>query len=150
MAIKLDALQNLPEIDFLSDLNITQETIAEEMLEDYQSKYEELTGKEITLYPANTERLKMQIVAGEIYQIYEYISYLFSQNFIQYMDREVLENWGATLGYAETNIKAATCIVLMMCLILMLKYLPGQGPLPVMMFILLLMKAAYYKRESPL
>lgn len=111
MAIKLDALQNLPEIDFLSDLNITQETIAEEMLEDYQSKYEELTGKEITLYPANTERLKMQIVVGEIYQIYEYISYLFSQNFIQYMDREVLENWGATLGYAETNIKAATCIL---------------------------------------
>ena len=111
MASNLDALQNLPEIDFLSDLNITQETIAEEMLEDYQSKYEELTGKEITLYPANIERLKMQIVAGEIYQIYEYISYLFSQNFIQYMDREVLENWGATLGYAETNIKAATCIL---------------------------------------
>lgn len=111
MASNLDALQNLPEIDFLSDLNITQETIAEEMLEDYQSKYEELTGKEITLYPAKTERLKMQIVAGEIYQIYEYISYLFSQNFIQYMDREVLENWGATLGYAETNIKAATCIL---------------------------------------
>ena len=32
MASKLDALQNLPEIDFLSDLNITQETIAEDML----------------------------------------------------------------------------------------------------------------------
>lgn len=105
----VDALQNLPEIDFLSDLNITQETIAQEMIEDYQSKYEELTGKEITLYPANSERLKMQIVAGEIYQIYEYISYLFSQNFIQYMDREVLENWGATLGYSGTNIRAATC-----------------------------------------
>ena len=111
MANNVDALQNLPEIDFLSDLNITQETIAQEMIEDYQNKYEELTGKEITLYPANTERLKMQIVAGEMYQIYEYISYLFSQNFIQYMDREVLENWGATLGYMQTNIKAATCIL---------------------------------------
>lgn len=111
MANNVDALQNLPEIDFLSDLNITQETIAQEMIEDYQNKYEELTGKEITLYPANTERLKMQIVAGEMYQIYEYISYLFSQNFIQYMERNVLENWGATLGYAQTNIKAATCIL---------------------------------------
>lgn len=111
MANNVDALQNLPEIDFLSDLNITQETIAQEMIEDYQNKYEELTGKEITLYPANTERMKMQIVAGEMYQIYEYISYLFSQNFIQYMDREVLENWGATLGYMQTNIKAATCIL---------------------------------------
>lgn len=111
MANNVDALQNLSEIDFLSDLNITQETIAQEMIEDYQNKYEELTGKEITLYPANTERLKMQIVAGEMYQIYEYISYLFSQNFIQYMDREVLENWGATLGYMQTNIKAATCIL---------------------------------------
>lgn len=97
MASNFGALLNLPEIDFLSDLNITQETIAGEMLEDYQSKYEELTGKEITLYPAHTERLKMQIVAGEIYQTYEYISYLFSQNFIQYMDREVLENWGLRL-----------------------------------------------------
>lgn len=111
MANNVDALQNLPEIDFLSDLNITQETIAQEMIEDYQNKYEELTGKEITLYPANSERLKMQIVAGELYQTYEFISYLFSQNFIQYMERNVLENWGATLGYAQTNIKAATCIL---------------------------------------
>ena len=111
MANNVDALQNLPEIDFLSDLNISQETIAQEMIEDYQDKYEELTGNEITLYPANSERLKMQIVAGEVYQIYEYISYLFSQNFIQYMERNVLENWGATLGYAQTNIKAATCIL---------------------------------------
>lgn len=111
MANSVDALLNLPEIDFLSDLNISQETIAQEMIEDYQDKYEELTGNEITLYPANSERLKMQIVAGEVYQIYEYISYLFSQNFIQYMERNVLENWGATLGYAQTNIKAATCIL---------------------------------------
>lgn len=111
MANNVDALQNLPEIDFLSDLNISQETIAQEMIEDYQNKYEELTGKEITLYPANSERLKMQIVAGELYQTYEFISYLFSQNFIQYMERNVLENWGATLGYAQTNIKAATCIL---------------------------------------
>lgn len=111
MANNVDALQNLPEIDFLSDLNISQETIAQEMIEDYQDKYEELTGNEITLYPANSERLKMQIVAGELYQTYEFISYLFSQNFIQYMERNVLENWGATLGYAQTNIKAATCIL---------------------------------------
>lgn len=111
MANNVDALQNLPEIDFLGDLNISQETIAQEMIEDYQDKYEELTGNEITLYPANSERLKMQIVAGELYQTYEFISYLFSQNFIQYMERNVLENWGATLGYAQTNIKAATCIL---------------------------------------
>ena len=77
MASNLDALQNLPEIDFLSDLNITQETIAEEMLEDYQSKYEELIGKEITLYPATICIFNLSVLAG-----YNVISFPISSSYL--------------------------------------------------------------------
>lgn len=109
MANSIADLEALPEIDFLEDEGITLEGIQEEMITDYQKKYFELTGDEMTLYPANPRRLEMNVIAGEIYQAYEYMSYLFRQNFIRYMEDDVLWNWGANLGFAGTNLRAAKC-----------------------------------------
>ena len=42
---------------------------------------------------------------------YEYMSYIFKQNFIKYMEEDVLKNWGATLGFSGSNLKPAVCIL---------------------------------------
>ena len=86
MADSISDLENLPEINFLEDLGITLESIQEEMVADYQDRYGEVTGKEQPLYPGNPMRLMLNVIAGEIYQAYEYMSYVFKQNFIKYMD----------------------------------------------------------------
>ncbi|MFG6330026.1 MAG: baseplate J/gp47 family protein [Lachnospiraceae bacterium] len=109
MADNISDLDNLPEINFLEDFGITLESLQEEMVADYQDRYEEITGKEQLLYPGNPVRLMLNVIAGEIYQAYEYVSYVFRQNFIKYMDEDVLKNWGATLGFTGNNLKPAKC-----------------------------------------
>lgn len=107
----LEDLEKLPDIDMLADEGITLESIQEEMIVDYQNKYEEVTNEEMVLYPANPKRLEMNVIAGQLYQIYEFASFLFKQNFIKYMQDDVLWNWGGNLGFSGSNLKSAECIL---------------------------------------
>lgn len=109
MANSIEDLEALPDINLLEDEGVTLEGIQEEMISDYQEAYKQYTGEEITLYPANPKRLEMNVIAGQIYQVYEFASYLFNQNFIRYMEDDVLWNWGANLGFAGSNLRAAVC-----------------------------------------
>lgn len=111
MANSIEDLEALPPIDMLEDDGITLEGIQEEMVADYQDAYLQYTGEEITLYPANPKRLELGVIAGQIYQAYEFASYLFNQNFIRYMEDDVLWNWGANLGFAGSNLRAASCML---------------------------------------
>lgn len=111
MANNIEDLESLPDITVLEDDGITLENIMDEMIQDFQDAYYGKTGEEYILYPANERRIELQVIAGQIYQAYEYGEYLFKQNFIKYMEDDVLKNWGATLGFSETNAKAATVIL---------------------------------------
>ncbi len=111
MANSIEDLEALPPIDMLEDDGITLEGIQEEMIADYQDAYLQYTGEEVTLYPANPKRLELGVIAGQIYQAYEFASYLFNQNFIRYMEDDVLWNWGANLGFAGSNLRAASCVL---------------------------------------
>lgn len=111
MASSIKELEKLPAIDLLSDFGITLQKITEDMISDYQEKYEELTKEECVLYPAHPRRLELQVVAGQIYQNYEYMNYMFKQNFLPYMTDSVLWNWGANLGFAGSNLRAAVCMM---------------------------------------
>lgn len=109
MANSIEDLETLPDIDLLGDEEITLESIQEELIADYQDAYEEYTGEEITLYPAHPKRLELNVIGGQLYQVYEFASYLFKQNFIRYMEDDVLWNWGANIGFADSALSAATC-----------------------------------------
>lgn len=109
MANSIEDLEALPDIDMLEDEGITLEGIQEEMIADYQEAYQMFTGEEIILYPAHPRRLEMNVIAGQIYQVYEFASYLFKQNFIRYMEDDVLRNWGGNLGFTDNNLRAAAC-----------------------------------------
>lgn len=109
MANSIEDLEMLPDVDILKDEGITLESISDDMVTDYQDKWGEIEGKNITLHPGHPKRLELNVVAGQIYQVYEYASYLFNQNLIKYMEDDVLWNWGANIGFAEKNIAAAHC-----------------------------------------
>lgn len=107
MANSIEDLYKLPDVNLLEDEEISLESIQEEMIRDYQIKYKEETGEDVTLYPAHPKRLELQVVSGQLYQIYEFASYLFKQNLLRYMDDATLWNWGANLGFAESNVSYA-------------------------------------------
>lgn len=108
MMNQIDDLEALPEIDLLAEEGISIEQIQQEMIEDYEYAYEQYTGREMILYPANERRLELNIVAGQLYQMCERMNYFFRRNFIRYMEDVDLENWGANFGYAIPDAKAAT------------------------------------------
>ncbi len=107
MSSNIEYLESLPDIDLLQDEGITLESIMQEMREDYEEAYEEATGKECVLYPADPYRLLMNVVAGQIYQAYQFAQERFKQNFIRYMDDDLLLHWGANLGYRIQDARPA-------------------------------------------
>ncbi len=109
MANSIADLEALPDIDMLAEDGITLDSIREEMIADYQEQYNKENDTELTLYPAHPRRLELNVIAGQIYQAYEFAQYLFKQNLIRYMDDDVLWNWGANLGFSESNLAAARC-----------------------------------------
>lgn len=111
MQNQIERLEELPDIDPLAEEGISLEQIQQEMIEDYEYAYEQYTGEEMILYPANERRLEINIVAGQIYQMYERFAYFFRRNFIRYMEDSDLENWGANFGYMVSDAKAATVML---------------------------------------
>ena len=88
MMNQIDNLEALPEIDLLAEEGISIEQIQQEMIEDYESAYEQYTGREMILSPANERLLELNIVAGQFYQMCERMNYFFRRNFIRYMEEQ--------------------------------------------------------------
>lgn len=103
-----DTWDNLPDIDPLADEEITIEGIVAEMVQSYEEKYEEITGEELTLYPADERKIRINAVAEMLYQLAQFGADCFKQNFLKYSFGASLKNLGANIGYAETGEEAAT------------------------------------------
>lgn len=103
-----DTWDNLPDIDPLADEGITIEEIVAEMVQSYEDKYEEITGEELTLYPADERKIRINAVAEMLYQLAQFGADCFKQNFLKYSFGSSLKNLGANIGYAETGEEAAT------------------------------------------
>ena len=105
---RIDSLNNLPEINILEDEGISIESIINDMIADYESKWEELTGEALTLYPGDSRRLMIDVLAGKLYQLAAVINERYKLNFVQYMYGDFLKNWAANFGYKENGLEAAT------------------------------------------
>lgn len=105
---KIDVLDNLPPIDMLADEGITFETIVNEMIADYEAYWKELTGEELTLYPADSRRIMLNVTAGKLYQLATIINERHKLNFLQYMYGDFTRNWAANFGFKEDGVESAT------------------------------------------
>lgn len=105
------ALENLPEISILNDEGITLESIQNKMIADYEQRYEELTGKAISLYPADEDRIKLMVVAGMYYQLCVIMDENYKMNFLPNMYGDRLKNWAANFGFVEDGVKRATVVL---------------------------------------
>ncbi len=107
----IGALENLPEINMLADEGITFESILHEMIADYEEKWEELTGEKLLLYPADSRRIMLNVVAGKLYQLATIINERHKLNFLQYMYGDFLKNWAGNFGFKEDGIESASVIL---------------------------------------
>lgn len=108
MLNSIEEVQALPDLDLLDDLGVSLEGIIDEMVEDYETAYEERTGRQKILYAGDRDRILINVIAGQLYQAQERAAYLFRRNFLKWMEDEDLENWGANFGYSVPDAQAAS------------------------------------------
>lgn len=107
----IDVLKNLPEINLLKDEGITFDNIVNDMVSDYEYKYKELKGEELTIYPADSRRIMLNTTAGKLYQLAVIMNERHRLNFLQYMYGDFLKNWGSNFGFSETGLESAKTVL---------------------------------------
>lgn len=89
----LNTIKNLPDISFID--NLTLEDIKSQLLNDFITKYQEITGKRIQLSKADPNRIIMLGCAQLIYQGFQNIDKAGKMNFLKYAYGDYLENVAA-------------------------------------------------------
>lgn len=108
---EINLLNNLPEINMLDEEGITFDGILNDMIADYEARYRELTGEDLTIYPADSRRIILNVVAGKLYQLAVIMNERHKLNYLQYMYGDYLKNWGSNFGFSNTGLEKATTVL---------------------------------------
>lgn len=109
MAISIQNLYDLPDISIIDGIDI--ESIKKEMIADYEAFYKEETGVALTLYPADKDRIKMNVVANKLYQAYMCIENAFRMNFLKYAYGDYLKHLGANKRTFKQDARPAVTVL---------------------------------------
>lgn len=98
--------ENFPDISFIDDCTVDE--VQAQMIADYQERYNELTGKKVSLAKADPYRLIMYACAMQIYQAMQYADYSGKMSFLKYANEDYLDNLAALRGVKRIEATAAT------------------------------------------
>ena len=101
----LNTIDNLPDISFIDGLSL--EDIQSQMLSDFVTKYQEITGKKIQLSKSDPNRIIMLGCAQLIYQGLQNIDKAGKMNFLKYAYDGYLENMGVLKKVTRNPAKFA-------------------------------------------
>jgi len=102
-------LASFPDISFIE--NATVEEVLAQMISDYQEKYKELTGKDVSLGQADPYRLIMYACTIQIYQAMQYADYAGKMSFLKYSREGYLDNLAAIRGIRRTEATPARAVL---------------------------------------
>lgn len=95
MNLSIEALENLPDVDFVDkDIN----TLLSNMISEFEESHYEATGEIITLAQGDPRRILIFSQALRLYQAYQLIDFGAKQNLLKYSVDEYLDNFGARYG----------------------------------------------------
>lgn len=100
---------NFPDISFID--NSTVDEVQTQMINDYQEKYKEITGKDVSLAQADPYRLIMYACAVQIYQAMQYADYAGKMSFLKYARDEYLDNLAVLRGVERIESTAASTVL---------------------------------------
>ena len=96
MANEIQKLYDLPDISFVDD--ISYEQILDEMIGDFEKKYQEETKKKIVLRPGDKEHIHLRILAGQYFQMYQVLDNAAKMNLLKYSKGDFLKHLGRLKG----------------------------------------------------
>lgn len=109
MADDVQKLYNLPDISVIDGIDIDK--IKKEMVADYEAYYRAETGENIVLYPADKDRIKLNVVANKLYQAYQCIEKAFRMNFLRYAYGDYLKHLGGNKRTFKQESKPAVTVL---------------------------------------
>lgn len=105
----IDEIRNLPDISFID--NITLDLVQEQMIRDYEDRYEKLTGKAYTLSRADPMALVLFACSVQIFQALMYVDRAGKQDLLKYSYGPYLDNLAAIKGISREPAKPARVTV---------------------------------------
>ena len=105
----IEQLENLPEVSFIDD--ITLDNVKANLISNYQTRYEELTGIPCTLDPSDPVALILYACAVQLYQELLYVDRAGKMNLLKYSYDSFLDNIAPAKGVTRFPAEAATTTV---------------------------------------
>lgn len=105
----IDELKNLPDVSFID--GVTLDSIQAQMVEDYQAKYQELTGNAAALQRADPVALILYACSVQLYQAFLYVDRAGKMDLLKYSYGEYLDHLAALRGITREPAKPAVCTV---------------------------------------
>ena len=105
----ISEIENLADVSFIDEKTLDE--VQEDLINAYQERYEELTGKTLTLRRADAESLKLYAVSVVLYQMYLHIDMAGKMDLLKYAYGDFLDNLGALRSVTRLEASAATCTV---------------------------------------
>lgn len=109
MSSTIQSIKDLPEVSFID--SDTLEKMRTRMVANFESEYERITGKKITLSPSDPNRITLYAHALELYQVEQYVDRAGKQDLIKYSYGEFLDNLGAGRGVTRKQPAPAETIL---------------------------------------
>jgi len=109
VADTLQSVFDLPDVSFTD--NDTLKQMQTRLIANYEARYKELTGKEISLAPADPMRILIYTVALDLYQIEQYVERAGKQDLLKYSYGDFLDNLAAGRGVTRQQPAAATATI---------------------------------------
>lgn len=103
------SLSNIPEISFIDNMEISE--LTDQMIQDYQEKYKEITGKPVALAQADPNRMILYACAMQIYQAMQYADRAGKQNFLKYAYGDFLDNLAVLRGIERLKAQPAATTI---------------------------------------
>lgn len=109
MADTIQSVKDLPEVSFID--NDTLEAMRTRLVANFESEYERLTGKKISLSASDPNRIMLYAHALELYQVEQYVDRAGKQDLIKYSYGEFLDNLAGNRGVFRVQPGAAKTTV---------------------------------------
>lgn len=109
MAATIEAFRRTPECSFIENTTIDQ--TKNEMVADFESKMQELTGAPYTLPRVSERRFELYAAAAKIYQAMQYVDRSGKRNLLKYTYGEFLDNVAALKGVERLGAAPAVTTI---------------------------------------
>lgn len=105
----LKSVFELPDVSFID--NDTLQAMMERLVNNYEKRYEELTGKAVSLGAADPMRIALYAVALDLFQTEQYVDRAGKQDLLKYSYGEFLDNLAGNRGVTRNQPTAAKTTV---------------------------------------